>query len=172
MIHDDEAHHEAPDPGEIDYEELEKICAGMRTELSLFRFLQKNELCEVIAYFSTRKVLAGTVMWREDDRCDYVAILIKGRVEVRKGTEFKDKQIVLGVYGRGSLVGELCMLDNQPRAVTAVALDDVDLLTLTRKGMDALLETHPQTGIRLLKGMLLTVSIRLRKSFARLAAVF
>ena len=155
-----------PDPA------IEGICEGLWNQLSLFRFLEHNELCPVASRFCLKKFAAGETLWREDDPADYAAILVEGKVEIRKGMEFKDSHIVLAVFDPGSLVGELSLLDDEPRAVTAVALEDVTLLALSGKALEALIADHPGLGNRLLKGMLLTVSIRLRRAYERLAALF
>jgi CRP-like cAMP-binding protein len=82
------------------------------------------------------------------------------------------KQVLVGVYSPGTIVGELCLIDQRPRAVSAVAMEDTALLILTRDNLDKLVETHPRLGAKLLEGMLLAVSIRLRKAFERLASIF
>jgi len=53
-----------------------------------------------------------------------------------------------------------------------VALEDVYLAIITQENLDKLIDTKPGVGAKLLKGMLLTVSDRLRKSFDRLTVFF
>jgi CRP/FNR family transcriptional regulator, cyclic AMP receptor protein len=148
------------------------VCSRLRAELASFRFLQGEDISGIAPFFQCRRAVAGEILWREGERCDYVAFIIDGKVDIKKETEFEGKQVIVGVYGKGSIVGELCLLDDSPRPITAVALTDTDLLLLTRANLDRLLEQHPGLGIKLLKGMLLAVSIRLRKSFDRLASIF
>jgi CRP-like cAMP-binding protein len=62
----------------------------------------------------------------------------------------------------------LCILDDSLKKVTAVALEDVLLAIITQKTLYKLITTNPGSGAKLLKGMLLTVSDRLRKSFDRI----
>ena len=69
-------------------------------------------------------------------------------------------------------MGELCVLDHSPRHITAVALEDTDLLVITLENFNNLLDEHPQVGNRLLRGMLFSVSVRLKKSMDRLASMF
>lgn len=66
----------------------------------------------------------------------------------------------------------LCILDDSLKKVTAVALEDVLLAIITQKTLDKLITTNPGLGAKLLKGMLLTVSDRLRKSFDRIVTFF
>jgi CRP-like cAMP-binding protein len=149
-----------------------EICKRLRGELTSFRFLHGEDVSVIAPFFTCRQARAGEILWREGDPCEHVAFIIEGQVDIKKETEFEGKQVIVGVYGKGSIVGELGLLDGKPRAVTAVALTDTDLLLLTRQNLDRLLELYPELGIKLLKGMLLAVSIRLRKSFDRLASIF
>jgi len=149
----------------------EELCR-LRQEIDLFQFLTDDCARTIASYFSVLDVRAGQVLWREGDACDYVGFIISGRLEVSKETEFPGRQVIIGVYSKGTVVGELCILDLTPRPMTVVALEDSVIGVLPHERFVALLDDHPAIGIRLLKGMLLRVSIRLRKSFDRLADVF
>lgn len=150
----------------------ERLCGRMKRELQFFSFMEETDLDEIAPFFECRQVAAGKPLWKEGDPGDYVAFIIHGRVEVNKQTEFEGKPVVVGVYSRGAIVGELNILDHSPRSVGAVAMDHVDLVILTAGSFERLIEEHPGLGVKLLKGMLLTVAIRLRKSYERLAAIF
>ena len=141
-------------------------------EKSAFSFLCRENVEELAGFFQHKALKSGETLWEEGDDCDYVAIINSGRVEVKKNTEFKGKYVIVGIYNQGAVVGALCILDGSPRAVTAVALEDVSLMVITQEDFDRLIEQKPELGIKLLKGMLLSVSIRLRKSFERLAKFF
>lgn len=149
-----------------------ETCARMKKDLASFRFLEEADLPLLEPYFECRQAAAGEILWREGERCDYLVFLTEGQVDIKKQTEFEGKQVIVGVYGRGSIVGGLCLLDDTSRAVTAVVLEDAAFLLLTRDKFEHLLANHPAVGVRLLKGMLLAASIRLRKSYDRLASIF
>lgn len=153
-------------------DKLDGMRKCMINEHSVFSFLCEENLAELAGYFEYKTVKAGEILWNEGDPCDYVAIISSGRVEIKKKTEFEGKYVVVGIYNRGAVVGALCFLNSSPRAVTAVALDDVSLMVITPEDFDKLIAAKPELGIRILKGMLLSVSIRLRKSFERLAKFF
>lgn len=149
----------------------EELCSRLKKELS-FQFLDKDDAPVMVQYLNCRQVVEGTVLWNEGDPCGELVFIVSGKLEVKKETEFSGKSVIVGVYGAGSIVGELCILKGMPRAVSAIALTECDLLTLDTANFDALLAEHPEVGTRLLKGMLATVSLRLDKAFARLAAIF
>ena len=154
--------------GEVD----EKTCLVMKDELSLFPFLEEKDLTEVPCYFHRRQVKAGELLYSEGDSCDYLAYIIEGSLEIKKQTEFADKKFILGIYGQGSIVGELCILDQVPRVVTAVAKEDTTLVVLTQENFEKMLDECPELGVKFLKGLFLAVSIRLRKNFDRMASIF
>jgi CRP-like cAMP-binding protein len=153
-------------------DEINRLRNCKINEHSVFSFLCEENLSELTGYFQYKTMKSGEVLWEEGDPCDYVAIISSGRVEIKKKTEFEGKYVVVGIYNRGAVVGALCILNSSPRAVTAVALDDVSLMVITPENFEKLIAAKPELGIRLLKGMLLSVSIRLRKSFERLAKFF
>ncbi|PNU20788.1 hypothetical protein C2E25_05195 [Geothermobacter hydrogeniphilus] len=150
----------------------ERLCGRMKQELRFFNFMEDEDLDEVSHYFECRQVPAGQTLWKEGEPGTFVVFIINGRIELRKETEFKGRSVVVGIYGQGSIAGELCLLDHSPRTETAIALDHVDLIILTANNFEQMMSLHPELGNKLLRGMLLTVSRRLKKSFERLASIF
>lgn len=148
------------------------VCARMKNDLRCFRFLSADDTALLFPYFKCRQVSAGDVLWREGDESSFAAFVMSGRIEEKKNTEFEGRQMVIGVYSEGTVIGEFSLIDDLPRAVTAVCLEDAQLLLLPRQSLEKLLREHPELGIRLLKSILLTLSIRLRKSFERLVSIF
>jgi CRP-like cAMP-binding protein len=64
------------------------------------------------------------------------------------------------------------VIDDSLRAVTAIALEDTSLVVISRDNFEKLIDTHPEIGMKFMKGMLLSLSMRLRNSFERLANFF
>jgi CRP/FNR family cyclic AMP-dependent transcriptional regulator len=150
----------------------EKTCLVMKEELSFFPFLEKDELLEMPCYFQPKEYAKGDIICEEGGPCDFVGFIVSGRCEIKKQTEFKGKTFILGIYAEGSMVGELCICDDHPRAYSAVALEDTTLITISRNNFAKMLVERPDLGAKFLKGLLLSTSIRLRKSFDRMASIF
>jgi len=148
------------------------LCQILKDTEGCFDYLANEDLNVLARYFTTRHLSTGQVLWEEGDPCLYVAFVVQGHMEIKKDTEFEGKQVVVGIYGRGAIVGELCILDGSPRAITAVAMDEVDILILSNDKFSLLLKEESDLGIKLLKGMLFAVSTRLKKSMSRLASIF
>ena len=149
-----------------------ELCSCKSIADSIFSFVGPEKLEGLCSYFQCKSVSEGELLWEEGDPCDFAAFIVSGRVEVMKQTEFKGKHVIVGVYGRGAVVGALCILDGGKRAVTAKALEDTSVTTISRDNFEKLLNEEPELGAQLMKGMLLSFSTRLRKSFERLATFF
>ncbi|UCD36321.1 MAG: cyclic nucleotide-binding domain-containing protein [Nitrospiraceae bacterium] len=139
---------------------------------SVFSFLCDENMSELSAYFSSRTIRAGETLWKEGDPCDYVGIISSGQIDVKKETEFEGKHVVVGIYKKGAVIGSLCILDNSMRVVTAVAREDSTLVVISRENFERLIADNPVLGCKLLKGMLLSVSVRLRKAYERMTTFF
>lgn len=150
----------------------EDFCAKLKSGFRFFQYLDEAEKAIAGRYLECCEVEAGTVLWHEGDASSAAAFVVEGKIEVKKETEFEGKHVIVGIYGEGSVVGELNLFSDDKRAVTATALTDAWLLRLSSERFEALLEEHPVVGGKLLKGMFFAVSRRLRKSFERLAAIF
>ena len=150
----------------------EDLCRKMKSDFRFFQYLDETERAIVGQYLECSEIPAGTVLWHEGDDSNAAAFVVEGKIEIKKETEFEGKHVIVGIYSEGSVVGELCIFSDEKRAVTATALTDACLLKISAARFDALLEEQPVVGGKLLKGMFLAVSRRLRKSFERLAAIF
>jgi CRP-like cAMP-binding protein len=144
----------------------------MKADFLFFQYLDEAEKEIAGQYLACSEVTAGTVLWEEGDDSHDAAFVVEGKIEVKKSTEFKENHVIVGIYGEGSVVGELCLFSEDRRAVTATALTDAWLLKISPQRFDDLLTEHPVIGGKLLKGMFVVVSRRLRKSFERLASIF
>jgi CRP-like cAMP-binding protein len=151
---------------------LKKLCYELKDELKIFHLLNKEELEQIVSYFEIVHYSAGTTVFTEGDPGDFIGFIVSGKLEVKKQTEFKGKQIVLALLSKGSFVGELSLVDEYPRSASVVAPEDTDLVILRRGALDTLMQKFPYTGIKILKGLNRILAIRLRKAVERLAVIF
>jgi CRP-like cAMP-binding protein len=136
------------------------------------RFFSTADADHLLPYLTGRQVAAGEILWQEGQRGDSLGLMLSGHLEAKKDTEFPGKQVVVAVYGPGAVIGELSFLNGGARAVSVVALEDAELVVLTRKAFDGLLKDHPELGFRLCRVVLKVLASRLKKSYERLAAIF
>ena len=147
-------------------------CSQMKRDFHFFHFLDEKDVELLNQYFSCCTLQAGDNLWVEGDQSQFVAFIVSGRIEGKKETAFRNKQVIVGVFGKESLIGTFSILGDDTRPITATALEESRLLLLYKKDFDEINENYPELGGRLLKGMLLCVTTRLSQSYKRLAAIF
>jgi len=153
-------------------ESIETLAARMKEEFRFFRTLSESDLFDFIHFSEEREISAGETLWCEGDHDNYAAFILSGRLNIKKKTEFEGKHVIVGVYGKGSVVGELCLLTNNVRSVTAEIMESATLLILSSKNFEKLVEKNPRLGLSLLRHIFLTTSRRLRRSYERIGSIF
>jgi CRP-like cAMP-binding protein len=149
------------------------LCAPeAHTKLSL------DEARTVIRYMSPRFIPSGTMFIREGDTGDngFMALLIEGDVVVERITVDRNEPVTVSVLGPGSLIGEIGLVDHEPRSASCTSSTDVWCAILTRQGIEAMITRDPTVAARLLLGVSANIAERLRntnrqlKLYARLAS--
>ena len=74
----------------------------------------------------------------------------------------------LAVIRAGAAVGEMSMLDGEPRYATCTAIDAVEFAVLTRQAVAALIKDHPGVGAKLLVKITQLLAQRLRNTTQQL----
>ena len=92
---------------------------------------------------SARKVMrlkaeAGDVLFDEGDAGDQAYLINSGEVEVFR--EVDGETVVLATISRGDILGEMSLIDNQPRMASARAVGEVALTLITREDLAARLD--------------------------------
>jgi CRP-like cAMP-binding protein len=152
--------------------DLRQIIHELKDELKIFHLLSDEELDQLVPCFERVSYPAGSTLFEEGESGDFIGFVISGKLEVKKQTEFKGRQIVLALLSKGSFVGELSLIDEQPRSATVTVADDSELIILRRDAFDGFMQKHPFIGIKILKGLNRILAIRLRKAVDRLTAIF
>ncbi len=75
-----------------------------------------------------RELFAGEVLYRQHDPSDCAWLIERGAIELH--SEQGRRTTLHGTLGPGELIGELGMLDGQPRSATATARADTTLLAI------------------------------------------
>jgi len=144
----------------------------MKKEFQFFNVLPEEDINAFLSFCENRQISTGETLWKEGDKDNYAAFILDGQLAIKKKTEFEGKHIIVGTYGKGSVVGELCLLTDNYRTVTAEIIASADLLLLSSEKFEEMLNSRPALGLKLLKNFFVTTSIRLRRSYDRIASVF
>jgi CRP-like cAMP-binding protein len=104
---------------------------------------------------------------REGDGGDFMLLVIEGYVDIYKRGPRGEQQHMTSV-GPGMTVGEMSMIDGEPRFATCVASEAVVFAVLHRDAMAKIILDHPALGSKVLVKLVSMLSTRLRQTSARL----
>jgi CRP/FNR family cyclic AMP-dependent transcriptional regulator len=75
---------------------------------------------------------------------------------------------LIAVVGPGQSLGEMSMIDGEPRFATCVASEDCLISVLTREALARIILEQPILGAKILMELVLMLSQRLRQTSAKL----
>jgi CRP/FNR family transcriptional regulator, cyclic AMP receptor protein len=103
-----------------------------------------------------------TVIFREGEPGDAMLLVVEGYVQVLKGDP--SDRVTLGILDRGKTLGEMSLIDQQPRSATCLAIHDCMFAALSTAGLERLIREQPKLGAIVLKHVALMLSMRLRRA--------
>jgi CRP-like cAMP-binding protein len=136
-------------------------------DCKIFNRLQGDVLRGAAQYFGLSNVSAGDVIFQEGDKGTFMCVVQKGRVSVSK-TDKDGNAVVLGAEKSGGIIGEMAVLDGQPRSASCVAEINCELLSLAKVDLDAMLKANPLIAAEILRAIAINLSNRMRFSAGRL----
>ena len=99
----------------------------------------------------------GQSVFMAGDRGREMYIVVEGEVDILDGTN------LLETASAGSIVGELALIDDEPRSASAVARTDCKLVAVDRKRFQYMVQETPLFALSVMK----VLADRLRKKNAR-----
>ena len=151
---------------------IQESIRELKHEFNFFKTLTDDELVTFLDFCDSHYIGEGETLWKEGDEYNYAAFIVSGKVGIKKQTEFEGHHMIVGTFGRGTVLGELCLLTNKPRSVTAVVLEPVNNITLSSENFEQMLTEHTKIGLKLLKHIFIITSVRLTRSTDRIARIF
>ncbi len=109
--------------------------------MQIFSTLGRRDLRKLSAACLLRRYRTGDSILDEGSTGLGMFLITAGRVEVFKTHD--GRKIELAVLGKGDILGEMALLDDQPRSASAVAREDTECLLLSRDRFRTLLKRRP-----------------------------
>jgi len=122
----------------------------IRVLTELFGALDAAAIADLEGHLQWTELRGGSTLFREGDSGDDVYIVVNGRLRILMADRFAPGgQRTVEEVGRGRAVGEVALLTGEPRAATAIAVRDTDLLRLSKQAFDTLLDRHPRAMMQI-----------------------
>ena len=128
--------------------------------------LSESDSRVVADSMTLRRVESGTVLIREGEstHTDFMMLVLEGEVLIDNETGNRDDSVVMSIIGPGSLIGEMGILDAEPRSASCTATTDLAVAVLSRKSLMTLIKKNPAVGARLMLAISKRLSDRLREA--------
>lgn len=135
----------------------------------IFSFLSAEEMGELFAYLEFREWQSTEIVMKNGDPGDFMGFLVEGKLAVKMEGIFPGKPILVAVFERGSLVGEISVVEGGHRHATVVATEKSHLLILSREKMELMLGQAPALGLKFFRRIIHVLGHRLCKASDRLS---
>ena len=135
--------------------------------IQLFEDFEADELEGLARYMRCYRAPLGTEIIREGDQGDFMLLLLDGSVEIVK-KDIRGSAQIMGTAGPGKTLGEMSLIDGEPRFASCVALDIVEIAVLDRESLSRIIAEEPRIGVKLMMELLMLLNQRLRSVSAQL----
>lgn len=129
----------------------------------LFSALSLHELETISHAIKERAYATGDMIIEQDTASDGAYFIVEGMVKVFRESR-EGEEINLTVLGPGEVLGELSLIDDEPRSAYVCTLKPTTIFILRREDFIKILEKHPETAVNLLK----TLAKRVRTTNQRM----
>jgi CRP/FNR family cyclic AMP-dependent transcriptional regulator len=115
----------------------------------LFKAMQPEEVDAILDFATERRLRRGQVVFQKGDTGSSMMAVLSGRVRI-SAVNADGKEITLNVINPGEVLGEIALLDGQPRSADASAIEDTVLLVVERRNFLPFLTNNQMLASRLL----------------------
>ena len=149
---------------------MAEMAAEMLAAPTALAQLTPDEAREVVSFMKPHKIAEGVTFIKQGDTkdTDFMLLVIDGEVTVESIVVSRTEPITVSVLGPGSLIGEMGLVDGEPRSASCTAVTTLRAAILTRAALNDLLDQNPRTAAKLLMAISLRIAERMRDSSDKL----
>jgi hemolysin D len=92
---------------------------------------------------------AGEYIFREGETASYAYVLNDGQVDITKTTE--EGYLTLATISKGTIFGEMALIDDQPRSAGALAATDAVVTEVDSQSFQHYIRSNPVTAVNIMK---------------------
>ena len=116
--------------------------------IPIFSSLSDRELDLLLTYTTTKRLKKRAFLCRRGDPGLQLFALMEGRLRV-VGEGGEGREVVFNFLDPGDVIGEISILDSQPRSASVEAVEESLLLSLHRRDLLPFLERNPKAALKL-----------------------
>lgn len=129
----------------------------------MFRDFEWTQIQTLSNYIQLYRAHPGSVLFREGEKGDFMCVVLEGKLDIRKeNNQGVEKSVATAMPGRS--LGEMAMVDGEPRSATAVIMTPTVLAVLTQENFATMLRDKPALAAKMLHKIAQLLSQRLRQT--------
>jgi len=140
---------------------------GLVGKSLFFAEFSREDIVLMAGYMEVYRAQPGEIIIREGDGGDYMLLIVEGFVDILK-RGMRHEQQHMTTVSPGMTLGEMSMIDGEPRFATCIATEQTTVAVLHRDDMAKIILDHPSLGSKILVKLVSMLSGRLRQTSARL----
>jgi CRP-like cAMP-binding protein len=132
-----------------------------------FEDFTHENIISLVDFMQVYHANPGDTIIREGDTDDYMLFIMEGRVNIVKADVQGELRAMTSV-GPGATLGEMSMIDGEPRFASCIAVDATTFSVFSRDSMVDIIMADPGLGAKILIKLVTLLSQRLRETSTNL----
>jgi len=129
--------------------------------ITLLEDFSREDIACLTRYMRACRAGPGVELIREGEAGDFMLLVLEGMVEIVK-IDPRGLPQRLGVAGAGKTLGEMSLIDGEPRFASCVTLEPTLFTVLDRDSLVQVISDEPRIGVKILMELLMLLNQRLR----------
>ena len=138
---------------------------GIKTlmkEIPLLNKLDDKEIDLMAPYLDYRKEFDDSIIIKEGEIGDSLFYIVSGEVKVSVHTPVGSDPLIM--LGKGEVIGELSIMSlNNKRSATVTSVSEIELLILSKKNYESLVEKHNRIAFKILESITSNLCERIKQ---------
>jgi len=139
-----------------------ELCS-MLEETWMFGDFEWRDIESVSKYVHAYEADKNTLLFQEGDPGNFVCLVVEGNVGIFKEDSNAEAKCV-ALVGKGKTLGEMAIIDNEPRSATCITATSCQLIILTKENFLRIIAEQPALGVKIVMKIARLLSQRLRKT--------
>jgi len=133
----------------------------------MFRDFEWRDIEALANYMQAYEASKGSTLFHEGDSGTFLCLIIKGTVDIYK-EDHHNKDKIFATIGPGKTLGEMAIIDDEPRSATAIVAETTTLAILTKNNFLRIISEKPGLATKILLKVARLLSQRLRQTSGKL----
>jgi CRP-like cAMP-binding protein len=138
---------------------MDKDIADQLKKIDWFEELPDEMLAALAKKVRKRHLSKDKILFNKGDEGDSLFAILSGRVKIFT-QDNQGHEVALNRVGAGEIIGEMALLDYEPRSASVVALEKTSTLELSREDFMEILRKQPDLALSVIRNL----SSRLRQN--------